>query len=526
MLKVDWHFLKSVRRILQASKRVGVATTNLLNSLLDGRSPDSLAFIDSSGKSILTSEINEVAASYASVLRDLSVRKGDVVSIKLDKRVEVFFLAYGCFHLGAVLHPINTDYTAKETNQIIIDAGSRLVICEDIAGFSELAPELGVPTANLLTIEDIITRAQKLDLEDSPIDVAEVPSDHIAVLLYTSGTTGKPKGACITHSNLAESAAALATVWQIDSKDTLLHALPIYHAHGLLTSVNTMLVGGGSVMLLPKFDLDDVIDALPNTTVLMGVPTHYARLVASDRLVEASRNLRLVISGSAPLPVNVAKRFREATKLSIRERYGATETAIVTATPSDAVVPEGWVGWPLPGVELRARAGDGSVSERAVTGELETRGHNVFAGYLNNDGANDESFTEDGWFCTGDIGEIDTGGCLRLLARSKDIVITGGLNVYPVEVENMLASVPGISAAAVFGVPHPDFGEAVIGAVELEPGVTSLDESAAIDHVRASLAGFKTPKKLVVCELPRNLVGKVVKAELRATYANLFNLCN
>lgn len=351
-------------------------------------------------------------------------------------------------------------------------------------------------------------------------DAVELPAHAPAALLHTSGATGRPKGALITHGNLAHSARALAEVWRLGPGDVLLHALPAFHAHGLLTAINVMLEAGGAVCFLARFEPGSVLRELPRCTVLMGVPTHYARLVREPGLAAAAAGaFRLAISGSAPLPAETAQEFRRVTGMEIIERYGSTEAAIVTALPAGAAGRRGWVGWPLPGVRVRV-ANEHGRFESAATGVLETRGHNVFAGYWHR--PDEPAFTEDGWFVTGDVAEIDPQGCVRILGRQTDVVITGGLNVYPREVEDVLARCPGVAGAAVFGAPHPDFGEAVVAVVETAPS-GEFDESACIRYLKTEVASYKAPKRIVpVRSIPRNELGKVAKAELRERFRGLF----
>jgi malonyl-CoA/methylmalonyl-CoA synthetase len=500
-------------------------TMNLLHTLYAQRAPESAALLFADGSACTTAQLVERIGCYAAALHELGVGRGERVSFRLDKSAETLFLAHACLRLGAVIHPLNSAYTDQELAYLLADAAPVLLVCEPGAAqhYRAMADGLGIRIETLSADGGgtLAARAAAAGLAIPP--VAAVGPDAVAALLYTSGTTGKPKGALITHRNLADSAAALAAVWQLGTGDVLLHALPLYHAHGLLTSINTLLVAGGAILLLPSFDAAQVVAALPAATVMMGVPTHYARLLREPALAAAlTPSFRLFISGSAPLPPALADQFYAQTGRRIVERYGLTEAAIVTALPPGAARRTGWVGWPLDGVDVRVATAAGTRASLAATGVLETRGHNVFAGYLNRPGADREAFTEDGWFITGDVAEIDGEGCVRLLDRARDLVITGGLNVYPREVEIVLDALPGIAQSAVFGVPHPDFGEAVVAAVELAPGAC-FDEAPAIAAARSSLAAYKTPKRIVaVPQIPRNGMGKVLKAELRARFGTLF----
>jgi malonyl-CoA/methylmalonyl-CoA synthetase len=492
---------------------------NLLHALYDHRDPQSEAYSFQGTSISTTGDLRRAIGRMAQALYVAGVVRGDRVSVRIEKSEEALFVAHACLQLGAVLHPLNTAYTDTEVAYLVKDAEPRLLICQpdeeqrlgatcDVQ-IMTLAPEMG---------GSLGARAAKA----SPLaQISVESSSDIAALLYTSGTTGRPKGACITHGNLTASARALAQVWALGPSDRLLHALPLYHAHGLLTAIDTLMVARGSILFLPRFDEDEVLAALPETTVIMGVPTHYARLLKKDGLAEACRKLRLVISGSAPLSREISDRFLGLTGKRIIERYGATETAIVAAVPAGEDQHPGFVGWALPGVAIRVSDTQGNIVERATMGSLETKGHNVFAGYWRRPEADAEAFTADGWFVTGDIARIDETGCIQLLGRSKDMIISGGLNVYPKEVEDCIdTALPGCESA-VFGVPHPDFGEAVVAVVERcrEP----IDETSLIGVLREHLAPYKLPKRIfAVASIPRNKLGKVRKSELRVAHRNLF----
>lgn len=492
---------------------------NLLHALYDGRGPLSEAYEFYPSRARNTRELRRTVAQMARALVDRGLRPGDRLSFKLEKCEEALFLAHACFQIGVVLHPLNAAYTDAEVEQLVRDAEPRLLVC---------APDEAQRLSNLCQVEAATLSpgmtgelgGEAAALEPLCETRAVSPSD-TAALLYTSGTTGRPKGACITHGNLAESARALATVWNLQPTDRLLHALPLYHAHGLLTSINSMMVGGGAIRFLQAFREDDALAALPGASVLMGVPTHYARLLKHDALGRACRDLRLAISGSAPLPAETSDGFFRLTGQRINERYGATETAIVTAVPAGEQRRQGFVGWALPGVSIRVVDAEGRAFVRGATGGLQTKGHNVFAGYWRRQEADADAFTADGWFITGDIASIDETGCVELLGRSKDIIISGGLNVYPKEVENALDSLLVGCESAVIGVPHPDFGEAVVALVENHSG--PVNEAELIRSLRRTLAPYKTPKRVIAIPgIPRNTLGKVLKNELRAAYRHLF----
>lgn len=501
-----------------------MAGANLLHALYDHRPAGSVVLRVPGGQSLTTADMRDRIGRTAAVLAEHGVAPGDRVSFKLEKSPAAVVLAHACLKLGAILHPLNTAYTDEEVGFLLKDAAPRLLFCDPVEEYrlSAVVAGTGIQLASLsgegqTQFEARVARSAPLG------STAQVDPDTTAVILYTSGTTGKPKGARITHRNLSESGRTLAEVWKLGRQDTLLHALPVYHAHGLLTSINTMLMAGGSVLLLPRFEAREVLAALRGATLMMGVPTHYSRLVREPDFAAALPDtFRLVISGSAPLPLELASQFAASTHRQIVERYGSTEAAIITAIPAGTKDRSGWVGWPLPGVEIRVATDDGSRAAHSAIGVLETRGHNVFAGYWNRPDADRDAFTPDGWFITGDIAEIDDTSCVRLLGRSKDLIISGGLNVYPREVESVLDSLPGVADSAVFGVPHSDFGEAVTAVVELAVN-TGFDETAAIKAVRAKLAAYKTPKRiLAVKAIPRNKMGKVLKNELRREFASLF----
>lgn len=494
-------------------------TANLIHTLYGTRDGASEALRFANGPVRTTDQVRRAVGQMARALKGAGVAAGDRVSFRLEKCEEVLLLAHACFQVGAIIHPLNTSYTDTEIAYLVADAAPALLVCH-----SADAPRLAAATgARVATLDPGLggTLGRQAAAADPLGEVHPATAGTTAAILYTSGTTGKPKGACITHGNLAESARALAQVWALGPQDRLLHALPMYHAHGLLTAVNSLLVAGGSILFLERFEAADVLAALPQASVIMGVPTHYARLLKEPGLGAACTRLRLAISGSAPLSAEIAERFRAATGRTIIERYGATETAIVTAIPAGTEDRAGFVGWPLPGVEIRVRTEDGTCAARGATGGLETRGHNVVPGYWRRPDADAGAFTPDGWFITGDIAEIDADGCVRLLGRSKDLIITGGLNVYPKEVEDALDALLDGGESAVFGVPHPDFGEAVVAAVEHRPG---LDETGLQQALRAQLAPYKIPKRILpVAAIPRNRMGKVLKAELRDTHRELFH---
>ena len=493
---------------------------NLIHALYDHRASRDPAFVLPGGPSLSTGDVRSAIARAAGALAACGVRPGDRVSVRVDKCVEAVFLAHACFQTGAILHPMNTAYTPREVEALLEDAGPVLFVCDpgELDTFAAAGARHGFRLEGLRGSQGSFA---ELARACEPAETAaHLPEEAPAALLYTSGTTGRPKGALITHGNLAASARALVEVWRLGRDDVLMHALPAYHAHGLLTAINVLLTAGGAVCFFQRFDAEAVVRELPRCTVMMGVPTHYARLLKEPGLAGAATGaFRLAISGSAPLPPDTAHRFREVTGMEIIERYGTTEAAIITAIPPGTAGRRGWVGWPLPGVRVRVANEEGRF-ESAATGVLETRGHNVFAGYWNR--PDEQAFTDDGWFVTGDVAEIGDDGCIRILGRETDVVISGGLNVYPKEVEDVLDGSEGVAGSAVFGVPHPDFGEAVVAVVEAS-APRSFDENACIGYLKTELASFKVPKRIIEVEaIPRNELGKVAKAALREEYGDLF----
>jgi malonyl-CoA/methylmalonyl-CoA synthetase len=496
-----------------------MAEENIVSVLFSRRDPTSVAFRLPDKRSYISEELQQRASRAAAVLRRLGVRAGDRVAFRLEKSVDVVILVHACFRLGAVIHPLNVSYADEETGALLRDSTPRLFVCE-ASEQERLSPIAKAAGARIVSFKNSIEK--RLNADEVVSEIADVSSNSAAAILYTSGTTGRPKGALITHGNLSHSARALTKVWNIGPTDCVLHCLPLYHAHGLFVAINPVLYAGASILLLPRFAATDVVEALPNATILMGVPTHYSRLLREPNLKEALRKqVRLAISGSAPLSLEISRDFEDVTGKQIIERYGATETTIVTATPdNERCQRRGWVGFSLPDVEIRVASEDGQ--SRIGAGMLETRGPNVFAGYLNRPADTREAFTADGWFVTGDIAEIDADRCVRILGRSKDLIISGGLNVYPKEVEMVVDNVPGVAESAVFGVAHPDFGEAVVAAVVVKKG-TTFNESAIIEATKAHLAGYKIPKRVFeVPKIRRSDMGKVLKNELCNLFKNIF----
>jgi len=451
----------------------------------------------------------------ANALAGLGLAKGDRLLVQLDKSEAVLSLYLACLRLGVVFLPVNPGYTVAETMHFLTDAEPALALVEDDRVASILAN--GNNTIGLQAFIQLVSEAPS-----AHADPTHAPGD-LAAILYTSGTTGRSKGVCLSRENLASNAEALVGLWRMSGSDVLLHALPVFHTHGLFVATNCVLYAGASMIFQRAFAPDAVLAALPKATVMMGVPTFYSRLLADARLTPAvCAGMRLFISGSAPLSPATHAEWQARTGHTILERYGMTETNMITSNPYDGDRRAGTVGMPLPGVKVRITGPDGAVLPTGEAGSIEVMGPNVFGGYWRMPEQTAREF-RDGWFVTGDLGAFDADGYLSILGRAKDLVITGGLNVYPAEVEAALDDLPGVAASAVIGVPHPDFGEAVVACLIPSAGAV-LDEAELRHALRNRLAAFKIPKRvLVMPELPRNAMGKVQKAELRKTFAALFD---
>jgi malonyl-CoA/methylmalonyl-CoA synthetase len=465
------------------------------------------------------------AARNANALVALGVAPGDRVAVHVTKSPEALALYAGCIMAGAVFLPLNTAYTPAELEYFVGDSAASLFVC-DPAEAGALAPIAEAASCALRTLgadgegslSDVV-RAQPAEFA-----VVHRAEDDLAALLYTSGTTGRSKGAMLTHRNLVSNAEALVETWRFTSDDVLLHALPIFHSHGLFVATNVSLMAGGSVIFLPKFDVETVLAKLPMATAMMGVPTFYTRLLDEPRFTrDLVAHMRLFISGSAPLLAETHVRFEERTGHRILERYGMTETSMNTSNPYDGDRRAGTVGFPLPGVEVKVS--DPQTGQEMAQGEigvLEVRGPNVFKGYWRMPEKTKEELRADGFFITGDLARIDADGYVTIVGRGKDLIISGGYNIYPKEIELFLDAQPGVRESAVVGAPHPDFGESVVAVLVPEAGET-LDLAAIEAAARRDLAGFKRPRHVAVVDaLPRNTMGKVQKNQLRDRYARVF----
>ena len=463
------------------------------------------------------SELDAWVGRFASALIRMGLKPGDRIAVQVEKSAENIALYLAALRVGAIYVPLNTAYVPREVEYFFNDASPRLCVVapERESVLSKTARDVGVETVATLGANG---EGSLLDPVANTVDQAAIESraaNDLAVICYTSGTTGRSKGAMISHANLLSNAKTLVREWSFSSSDTLLHALPLYHIHGLFVALHCALLSGARILLQPKFDVSAVLNAFNRSTVMMGVPTFYTRLLADPRLTrEAVRTVRLFISGSAPLLTETFEQFQERTGHRILERYGMTETGMIASNPLQGARRAGTVGKPLPDVSVRITDENGAALATGNVGNVEVQGPNVFQGYWQMPEKTRTEF-RDGYFITGDLGAFETDGYLRLVGRAKDLIISGGLNVYPKEIEELIDALPGVEESAVFGIPHPDFGEAVAAAVIAKSGVT-LDVAAMLATLRAQLAAFKTPKRIFVLkELPRNAMSKVQKALLR-----------
>ena len=470
-------------------------------------------------------DLERQSAKAANALRELGLQPGDRVSVQIEKSVANLWLYMGVLRAGLVFHPLNTGYALEEMRFFLGDAEPGLLVCDPAKSdaYKAVCEELGIAFLLTLDADGHGSLADVWRNASSEYETEPREGDDLAVLLYSSGTTGRPKGIMLSHENLRSNADVLVDYWQIQETDVLLHALPIYHVHGLFVGVHCVLMSGASMHWLPAFEAKQVRSRLPLCTIMMGVPTYYTRLLADPDFGGTDcRTMRLFISGSAPLLEETFNTFAERTGHTILERYGMSETGMNASNPLDGERRAGTVGFPLPGTQIRICDDAHRPLDTGEVGELEVRGPNVFKGYWRMPKKTAEDFTADGWFVTGDQGRIDERGYVSIVGRSKDMVITGGLNVYPKEIEIVINGIEGVVESAVFGVPHPDFGEAVVATVVVRPD--SDITSAAIDDVlRAKIAKFKLPKRVQIADqLPRNAMGKVQKNVLRQEWDDPF----
>lgn len=477
------------------------------------------------GSSISRRSFLATAAQMANAMAAAGIAAGDRVAVHVQKSPEALALYAACIKAGVIFLPLNTAYTPAELDYFVGDSGAALFVC-DPGELAEMEPIAKAHGCKVLTLDgdgkgSFASAAAEQSDQFTAVDRTK---DDLAAFLYTSGTTGRSKGAMLSQDNLLSNARALVDAWKFTPDDVLLHALPIFHAHGLFVASNVTLLAGGSMIFLPKFDPDTVIAALPKATVMMGVPTFYTRLLNDQRFTrQLTEHMRLFVSGSAPLLAETHERFEARTGHRILERYGMTETSMNTSNPYDAERRAGTVGFPLPGIEVRVCAPETHTElPQGEIGVLHVRGPNVFAGYWNMPEKTREELLPDGFFITGDLARIDADGYVHIVGRGKDLIISGGYNIYPKEIELFLDDQPGVSESAVIGAPHPDFGESVVAVLVPEPGAT-VDLDAIEATARRELAGFKRPRKFeIVTALPRNTMGKVQKNELRKSFETVF----
>ncbi len=478
------------------------------------------------GQTITHAAFLERAARFAGEITALGLQPGDRLAVQIGKSPDALAVYAACVQAGVIFLPLNTGYTASEVSYFVENSGARLFLC-DPASEAEMTPVAEAAGAELrsLGVAGDGTFVAAAAHHDATFPTVPRSGDDLAAFLYTSGTTGRSKGAMLTQENLLSNAQTLTDYWRFTDTDLLLHALPIFHTHGLFVATNVMLLAGGAMIFLPKFDIDAMIARMPEATAMMGVPTFYTRLLDDPRFDRAlTHHIRLFVSGSAPLLAETHRQFEARTGHRILERYGMTETNMNTSNPYDGERRAGTVGFPLPGVELKVTdPKTGAEKPKGEIGQIEVRGPNVFKGYWQMPEKTAEELREDGFFITGDLGLIDADGYVQIVGRNKDLIISGGYNIYPKEVELLLDDQPGVLESAVIGVPHPDFGEGVVGVIVAEPkGDVALgDLRIALDQ---GLAKFKQPKELIVIDaLPRNTMGKVQKNVLRERFASLFD---
>ena len=487
---------------------------------------DEVAIETDNGLSYSWRDVERATAMMANLLQSLGLPAGSRVAVQVEKSVEAMMLYLATLRAGYVFLPLNTAYQSAEIEYFIGNAEPAVVVCssKNFGWVSKIAFKAG--TQNVFTLDDnrsgsLLDRAAHCSDQHAP---AVMQEDDLAAILYTSGTTGRSKGAMLSHGNMLSNARILKDYWGWKKGDVLIHALPIFHVHGLFVAIHGALINGSKMIWLSRFDPKLVVKKLPEATVFMGVPTLYVRLLAEPGLNrEACRNIRLFIAGSAPMLIETFNEWQQRTGHTILERYGMSETAMLTSNPYQGGERRGGtVGFALPGVSLRVQGEEGQTLPVGEIGGIQVKGPNVFKGYWHMPEKTKEEFTEDGYFKTGDVGKIDEDGYITIVGRSKDLIISGGYNVYPAEIEGYINDMPGVAESALVGVPHPDFGEVGVAVVIPKPGVT-LDAGQIVAALKSTLANFKIPKQCFVArELPRNTMGKVQKNVLREQYKRLF----
>ncbi|MGX9424291.1 MULTISPECIES: malonate--CoA ligase [Bradyrhizobium] len=503
------------------------ANANLFSRLFDGLDdPNRLAIEQLDGSRISYADLIARTGQMANVLVSRGVKVGDRVAAQTEKSVQGLVLYLATVRAGAIYLPLNTAYTLNELDYFITDAEPSLVVCDPskAEGIAAIAAKVGAKVETL-GADGKGSLTEAADKASPEFKTVARGNDDLAAILYTSGTTGRSKGAMLSHDNLASNSLSLVDYWRFTKDDVLIHALPIYHTHGLFVASNVTLFARAAMIFLPKFDPDLIIKLMARATVLMGVPTFYTRLLQNPALnKDTTKHMRLFVSGSAPLLADTHREWSARTGHAVLERYGMTETNMNTSNPYDGERVPGAVGFPLPGVSARVTDPEtGKELAREEIGVIEVKGPNVFKGYWRMPEKTKAEFRDDGFFITGDLGKIDAKGYVHILGRGKDLVISGGFNVYPKEIETEIDGMPGVVESAVIGVPHADFGEGVTAVVVRQPGAT-IDESAVLNGLEGRLAKFKMPKRVfIVDELPRNTMGKVQKNILRDTYKDIYS---
>ena len=494
---------------------------------------DAVAVETDNGLSYSWRDLDRASAMMANLLQSLDIPKGSRVAVQVEKSVEAMMLYLATLRAGMVFLPLNTAYQSGEIEYFVGNAEPAVVVCssKNFGWVSKIAFKAG--TSHVFTLDDDRTGSllQRAAHHSEQHTVVPQKADDLAAILYTSGTTGRSKGAMLTHGNMLSNAQTLKDYWGWKQGDVLIHALPIFHVHGLFVAIHGALINGSKMIWLSKFDPKLVIAKMAEATVFMGVPTLYVRMLAEPGLTrEAAQHMRLFIAGSAPLLIETFNEWTERTGHTILERYGMSETVMLTSNPyaADARYAKqterrgGTVGFPLPGVTLRVQSDEGQAVPVGEIGGIQVKGPNVFKGYWRMPEKTKEEFTADGFFKTGDVGKVDTRGYVTIVGRSKDLIISGGYNVYPAEIEGYINDMPGVAESAVVGVPHPDFGEVGVAVVIAKAGA-SLDPDQIIADLKSQLANFKIPKRcFIVAELPRNTMSKVQKNLLRDQYKGLF----
>jgi malonyl-CoA/methylmalonyl-CoA synthetase len=482
-------------------------------------------FLEHERGNLLYSQIESETGQLTGLLKQLGVKKGDRVIVQVEKSSEAVLVYLACLRAGAIFIPLNTAYTALEVRYFIEDAKPHLIVCrpQDLETITDCARELNVP--HVMTLDDQGAGSLIDAKSNAPCstDIEHCEGSDTACILYTSGTTGRPKGAMLSHDNLSSNAKVLHNYWGWEEGDVLLHALPIFHVHGLFVALHCALLNASKVIFLTKFSLPALKESLPHSTVMMGVPTFYVRLLEDPEFTaDLCNNMRLFIAGSAPLLSETFKEFENISGHKILERYGMTEAGMITSNPYNGDRVPSTVGYALPGVSARVADDTGNEIPLGEVGILEIKGLNVFQGYWCMPEKTAEEFRNDGFFITGDMATMDDEGRISIVGRAKDLVISGGFNVYPKEVENAIDEMEGVKESAVIGIQHPDFGEGVT-AIIVKEAKSGITEEQVMAFLKDKIARFKQPQKIFfVDELPRNTMGKVQKKALRDTYHNIY----